>query len=94
MPVEIITKEDLNLFRMQLLDDLKQIIQPKSPQQREWIKSPEVRKLLQISPNTLQGLRIKGALRCARIGGMLFYKYDDIQKLLNNNSPSTKTNLK
>lgn len=95
MSVEIITKEDLHHFRIQLLDDLKQIIHQKSPQQKEWLKSPEVRKLLRISPGTLQNLRIKGTLRCAKIGGMLFYKYDDIEKLLNNNSsPSTKTTLK
>lgn len=94
MPVEIITKEDLHHFRIQLLDDLKQIIHQKSPQQKEWLKSPEVRKLLRISPGTLQNLRIKGTLRCAKIGGMLFYKYDDIEKLLNNSSPSTKTTSK
>ncbi|MEO6686871.1 MAG: helix-turn-helix domain-containing protein [Dyadobacter sp.] len=85
MPVEIITKEDLNYFRIQLLDDLKKIIQQKNSPQKVWLKSPEVRKILGISPGTLQTLRIKGTLRCAKIGGMLFYKYEDIEKLLNNN---------
>jgi hypothetical protein len=94
MPVEILTKEDLHQFRMQLLDDLKQIIHQKSPLQREWLKSPEVRKLLQISPGTLQNLRIKGTLRCSKIGGMQFYKLEDIEKLLNNNLPSEKIDTK
>jgi len=94
MPVEIITKEDLHQFRMQLLDDIKQIVHQKGPPQKEWLKSPEVRKLLRISPGTLQNLRIKGTLRCAKIGGMLFYKYDDIEKLLNGNMPTTKTPVK
>lgn len=59
MPVEIITKEDLNHFRIQLLDDLKHILNQKSPQQKEWLKSPEVRKLLRISPGTLQTFELK-----------------------------------
>ncbi len=85
MAVEIITREDLNHFRVQLLDDLKRIIQQKSPPHKEWIKSPEVRKILGISPGTLQTLRVKGTIRYAKVGGMLFYKYEDIEKLLNGN---------
>ncbi len=83
MPVEIITKEDLNQFRQQLLDDLKKIIHPKNPPQKEWLKSSEVRKLLSLSPGALQTLRHKGIIRFAKISGILLYKYEDIEKLLN-----------
>lgn len=94
MTVEIITKEDLQQFRKQLLDDLKQIIHQKNSQQKEWLKSPEVKKLLQISSGTLQTLRINGTLRFAKIGGMLFYKYEDIEKLLNGHTANYKTSGK
>lgn len=48
----------------------------------QWLKSSEVRKLLKISPGTLQNLRINGTLHYTRVGGIIYYKYDDIKKLL------------
>lgn len=91
MEIEIITKEDLQNFRKQLVEDMRQLIHQKYPPQREWLKSPEVKKLLHISSGTLQNLRINGTLRYARIGGMLFYKYEDIEKLLSNQNVNTKS---
>ena len=83
MAVEIITREDLNEFRSLLLTDLKEMFNAKSQPQKQWLKSSEVRKLLNISPGTLQNLRINGTLIYNRIGGTLYYKYDDILKMLN-----------
>ena len=85
MPVEVLTKEDLNQFRQQLLDDLKKIIQQRNPPPKEWLKSSEVRKLLRISSGALQTLRLKGNIRVAKIGSILLYKTDDIDKFLNDN---------
>ena len=72
MAVEIITKDDLNDFRLTLLNDLKEIIQSKPQQTKQWLKSNEVRKLLNISPGTLQNLRINGTLTYTKIGGILY----------------------
>ena len=82
MAVEIITLEDLNEFRSLLLNDLKEIIQYNPQKTKQWLKSNEVRKLLNISPGTLQNLRINGTLSYAKIGGINYYKYDDIVKML------------
>ena len=79
---QIITREDLNEFRNQLLNDLKEIILSKPHQTKQWLKSKEVRKLLNISPGTLQNLRINGTLSYTKIGGINYYKYDDIVKML------------
>ena len=49
MAIEVITREDLNEFRSLLLNDLKEIIQSKPQQTKQWLKSNEVRKLLNIS---------------------------------------------
>lgn len=62
MLIDLITREDLNEFRNVLLNDLKQFIQPQSQHKKEWLKSSEVRKLLNISAGTLQNLRINGIL--------------------------------
>ncbi|MEC4004849.1 helix-turn-helix domain-containing protein [Flavobacterium sp. SUN052] len=85
MAVEIITREDLNEFRILLLNDLNKIIQSKPNQTKQWLKSNEVRKLLNISPGTLQNLRINGTLTYTKIGGIMFYDNSDIDKLLNRN---------
>lgn len=85
MAVQIITIEDLNEFRSLLLNDLKEIIQSKPQQSKQWLKSNEVRKLLNISPGTLQNLRINGTLSYTKIGGIMYYDNTDINKLLNGN---------
>jgi hypothetical protein len=85
MSVEIITKEDLNEFRRLLIADLSTLLAIKPQQQKKWLKSNEVRKLLNISPGTLQNLRINGTLIYSRVGGIIFYEYAHIDKLLNQN---------
>jgi hypothetical protein len=85
MAVQIITIEDLNEFRSLLLNDLKEIIQSKPQTTKQWLKSNDVRKLLNISPGTLQNLRINGTLSYTKIGGMMYYNNSDIDKLLNGN---------
>ena len=82
MAVQIITIEDLNEFRNLLLNDLKEIINSKPQQSKQWLKSNEVRKLLNISPGTLQNLRINGTLSYTKVGSIIFYNYDDINKML------------
>ncbi len=86
MAAEIITTDDLRVFKIELLDDIKKLINDNSSQaQKKWLKSPEVRKLLNISPGTLQNLRINGTLPYTRMGGALYYDYEDIHKILTGN---------
>lgn len=62
MAIKIITKEDLNEFRKSLLEDSREILKSKNEQSKKWLKSTEVRKLLNISSGTLQNLRVNGTL--------------------------------
>jgi hypothetical protein len=80
---ELITKGDLNEFKSELLTEIKKLVQLDGQgQSKKWLKSNEVRKLLKISPGTLQNLRINGTLSYTRIGSIMYYKLDDINKLL------------
>lgn len=83
MVIDLITREDLNEFRNLLLNDLKQLIKPQTQQGKQWLKSYEVRKMLNISAGTLQNLRINGTLAFTKIGGLMYYKYSDIEKVMN-----------
>jgi hypothetical protein len=86
MAVEVITKEDLHSFRNELMQDMNQLLTNISPPRpRHWIKSPEARKILKISPGTLQNLRVNGTLRYSKIGGIIYYRYEDIELLLETN---------
>jgi hypothetical protein len=83
MPTSIITTDDLHEFKIELLDDFQKLLKEHGGQPaKKWLKSYEVRKLLGISPGTLQNLRINGTLPYTRMGGMLYYDYEDIQKAL------------
>ncbi|HEY2581199.1 MAG TPA: helix-turn-helix domain-containing protein [Mucilaginibacter sp.] len=85
MNIEFITKDDLRKLE-NLLYEIKGLIKPGHGQSKQWLKSYEVRKLLNISPGTLQNLRVNGTLRYTKIGGLLYYKLEDIEKLLEGNS--------
>ncbi len=93
MAIEVITREDLNEFRELLLSELNTLFNSKPQQQKQWLKSNEVRKLLNISPGTLQNLRINGTLSFTKIGSILYYPYQDIEKLLEHNKVPAIPNL-
>ncbi|MCB0447992.1 MAG: helix-turn-helix domain-containing protein [Gelidibacter sp.] len=86
MAATIITTEDLREFKMELLDDIKKLLNNQSGQvTKKWLKSPEVRDLLGISPGTLQNLRINGTLPYTKVGGVLYYDYKEIMQVLEKN---------
>jgi len=71
---------------MELLEEIRAIVsEQKTATSKKWLKSVEVRKLLSISPGTLQTLRINGTLPYTRIGGTNYYNLTDIEKLLSKN---------
>ena len=85
MALEIVTKEDLQEFKNDLLQELKNLLLPKSNNQKQWLRSADVKALLKISSGTLQKMRINGTLRYSKVGGTLYYNYEDIEKLLQSN---------
>lgn len=82
MALEIVTKDDLHEFKNDLLQELKNLLLSKSNNQKQWLRSADVKALLKISSGTLQNMRINGTLRYSKVGGTLYYNYEDIEKLL------------
>ncbi|MFD0798496.1 helix-turn-helix domain-containing protein [Maribacter chungangensis] len=86
MPTSIITTDDLRDFKLELLDDIKKLLTKQSQGKlKKYLKSSEIRELLQISPGTLQNLRINGTLPYTKMGGIIFYDADEIQKVMLSN---------
>jgi hypothetical protein len=86
MEVDIITKKDLQQFKLELLQEFKELLGHDNKPKAEWLRSSEVRTMLKISPGTLQNLRISGVLRSTKVGGMHYYNYEDIQNMLDTGS--------
>jgi hypothetical protein len=83
MAATIITTEDLREFKMELLNEIKQLLNNQSGRSaKKWLKSQEVMDLLGISPGTLQNLRVNGTLPYTKIGGVLYYDYQEIMEVL------------
>ena len=87
MLAEVITIDDLRQFKAELLSDLRTILSEQNgqTQQKKWLKSSEVRKLLKISPGTLQNLRVNGTLSFTKVGGIIYYSYVEIETIINGN---------
>lgn len=85
---QLVTLEDLEQFKADLVETMKQLLKPggtNSP--KPWLKTHEVRKLLGISTGKLLTLRINGVIPYTRIGNVIYYKAEDIQKLFDNSQP-------
>ena len=84
MNIEFITKTDLEAHTQKIIEALK----PKanSGNNKRYLRSSEVRKMLNISPGTLQNLRISNKLPFTRLGTTIFYDYEEIIKILEENS--------
>ena len=80
---QLLTLDDLIDFKRQLLFEIKSLLKEQSGQPaKKWLKSKDVRKLLNISPGTLQNLRVKGFLPFTRVGGVIYHDAEDIQHML------------
>lgn len=84
MEIEIVTKDDLEEFRRKLLVDLAEMIRStKNIEEKEYLRTREVRKLLGgISHGTLLNLRVKRLLNPTKIEGVYYYKLAEVKKLL------------
>ncbi|HTF27313.1 MAG TPA: helix-turn-helix domain-containing protein [Flavitalea sp.] len=91
MAAEIITKEDLQEFEDRLINKIISIVGQSTEQPQKWLKSYQVKNFLKISTNTLQTLRDNGTLPFSKIGGILYYSYDDILKILKDVSQTKRS---
>ncbi|MDP9962244.1 DNA-binding protein [Chryseobacterium lathyri] len=92
MEISLLTKEDLQEFKIQLLLDIERIFDEKLQPTRstpkdidpEWIRSKSVRAFMNISPATLQNLRVTGKVKFKKVLGSYYYNLDDLKKLFEN----------
>lgn len=84
--MDSITKDDLQQLRMLLLNDIQKLLDSKiaaktDTDSQEWLRSKSVRNIMNISPATLQNIRIAGKIRFRKIMGSYYYSRTDLLKL-------------
>ena len=81
MNLDIITKQDLNDFKEDLIKEVSSIVEDST--NKEWLRSSEVMEMLSISSGTLQNLRINRDIPFTKMGGTLYYERAAVVKALN-----------
>jgi hypothetical protein len=80
---QLVTLADLEKFRVTLMMDIKLMLEGHLGRtSKRWLKSYEVRKMLNISGGTLQTLRNNGKLPYTKIGGLIYYDAVEIDQIL------------
>jgi len=86
MPREIITTDDLREFKIELLDEIKKLLKSSSTAgTKKYLKSSEMKRMFNVTSGTLQTLRINGTLPYTKIGSLIFYDAEEINKVLSDN---------
>jgi Helix-turn-helix domain len=83
MPLELLTSKDLHEFKNELLHEIKKLMLLREPPlNQNLLKSKDVCRLLKIGPGTLQNMRNKEIIRFKKVGGIIYYRYEDIEMLV------------
>lgn len=100
MAANIVTTEDLLQFKEELINEIKILLsRDRGLHLKQYLKTSQLRKLIPFSAGTLQNIRDNGTLPYTRIGGVIFYAQEDIQKMMDDHKVShplrdSKFNLK
>lgn len=95
MPANIVTTEDLQKFKEDILREFKELLITYDKITIDnWIKSSEVMLKLGISPGTLQNFRINGTLPYTKLGGIIYYDVDEINRMMLEKKVNGFRNLK
>ena len=88
---QLVTTDDLYELQKRIVEELLSALKiPLQSTQKKWLKSHEVRRMLKISPGTLQNLKNSGAIPFSKMGGIHFYDGEEIQRLLESGKMNAK----
>ncbi len=85
MSFDFITKNDLEQFRLKIIEDIDNILKENlklSDERPVGYKTADAKRILKCSTNKLISLRISRRIRTKKIGGTLYYNKEDIKNLL------------
>jgi excisionase family DNA binding protein len=80
MELQVLTTDDLEKFRKQLISDIEKLFNVKYP--KKWLKTNEVMDLLGMSEVTLQTLRNKGKIPFRKLGGTVYFNAEELDEFM------------
>lgn len=84
MTVTLLTKEDVQVLDEKLTTILELLTSNKPVQSKAWLKSAEVKIILNCSDATLKNYRDQGRLPYSKIGGSYYYSFNQVNELFEN----------
>lgn len=81
----IITKNDLDTFKRDLIDVFQQLSETSQANTgitKRWLRTNEVAEYLSLSPTQIHNLKAEGKLHCRKLGGTNYYDKKQIDNLL------------
>ena len=69
-------------FKAELLRQIEELVTRKQGEASRWLNSRQVRRLLNISHGTLQNLRNNATIPYVKIGGVIRYDREDIDRIM------------
>ncbi|MEL7269621.1 MAG: DNA-binding protein [Bacteroidota bacterium] len=91
MPASIVTSDDLERLKEEMLYEIKEIlIKYERITIDRWIKSGKVMDKLEISPGTLQNFRINQTIPFTKLGGIIYYDETKINEIMVKNETKSK----
>ncbi len=88
--MEQITRDHLRQLRLEIVSDIQKLLNMKGTDKDEfdidWLRSKAIRRIMNISPATLQNLRITGKIRFRKVMGSYYYNRTDLLKLFEDGS--------
>ncbi len=88
MPSQILTTDDLREFKVELFQEMEKWLTFRSESTKmtkKFLKSSEVIDLLGISANALNSLRINRVIPYTKVGGTIFFDWEDIELVMKKN---------
>jgi len=80
---QLVTIGDLDEFKEDLLLSLARLLRDQTQKPaKKWLKSREVKALLNISGGTLYSMRVKGTLPFTKIGNIIYYDAEQINAVI------------
>lgn len=83
MQIELLTKGDLDDLKDKIICEIKEFLKIKETSS-DWLKSSEVKEIMNCSDGTLQKIRNSGKLPFKKINGTIYYKKGDVDNLFSN----------
>jgi hypothetical protein len=84
--IEVVTKDDLQTFRVQILSDIRMLLETQAKERSKLVvegyKTKDVRRILGCSVNKLVTLRIARKIRWKKVGGTIYYNREDVRRLV------------